>query len=448
LVFPTGLETSSQFDHLFDDITLYGRPILADMLAGVDVLWDDTPTWLSGDRDLWDNPNAIAAVGNWIGKNMLDNIQERVDLGAPMERALEPTRIAYNHYGNCGELQDIGAAAMRTALIPGSLVSTINEDHVFNEFYFNDEWRPFQVDWSNGGNTIANPGIAYDVDYGGSKQISFVVFWLGDGRIESAVDRFSQSITVDFTLTDADGKPVPDANIAIYSEAWMSTFKSQGWWLVTDDNGYAQVKLGDQRNYFISIESGAGSYPAKGKNGKTGMSQIVAAADAIAGSTFHFEHQFDAPMVSVSPAEVTPENDSFALHITLGATHRLASAANIFSGLRAYYPMTSMLVDVLLVDDENLDLARENQPFAAAQSWLGVSTLDEKVYPPDDRNWNLMVVHHSAPESDHLLDLQVTPEGEPYTPPADDDDVSPGDDDDNDDNGGEGDDDDSGGCGC
>jgi hypothetical protein len=131
----------------------------------------------------------------------------------------------------------------------------------------------------------------------------------------------------------------------------------------------------------------------------------------------------------------------------LGASDRYASARSIFSGLRAYYPMTPPAVDVFLVNDENLDLARDNEPFQAAQAWLGVASLDERIYPPDDQMWHLLVAHHTTPDSDHLLDIEVTAEGEPYVPPPDTDDDT-ADDDDDDDHGGGGDDDDDEGCGC
>ncbi|NLH47815.1 MAG: transglutaminase domain-containing protein [Myxococcales bacterium] len=448
LVFPGGFTTVAQAANETDTVTVYGRPALADMLAGVTLLWDGETKWLSGDRPLWENTDAVSAVGNWIGKNMLDNIQERYDNGAPVERSLDPVRIAYNHYGNCGELQDIGAAAMRTALIPAGLVSTINEDHVWNEFYADDEWHPFQVDWSNGGNTINNPGIAYDKQVGGSKDISFAVFWLGDGRVEAVPERYSDHITVNFALTDADGAPVPDARIDIYSEGWGTTSKYQGFWLITDPDGLASVKLGENRNYFIYIESGAGVYPDTGKGEKTPLEWIVKAADATANATFDYTHQFAQPLVNDQPLEFEQLNDTYALHLTFNATDRLAGTKSAFSAARPYYPFDPPLVDVFLVNDKNLEKARTNQAFKAAYAWTGLSSFDEAIYPPDDRTWHLLVTHHSAPLSDHLLDIAVTAEGDLYVPaePTDDDDDDQADDDDQ--SGGGDDDDDDAGCGC
>jgi len=456
LVFPGGFTCAAQAANETDTVTLYGRPILIDMLAGQEYLWDGEQANLGGDRPLWDNTCAVAAVGNWVGKNMLDNIAERHDLGAGYERSIQPVRIAYNHYGNCGELQDLSAAAMRTALIPAALVSTMNEDHVFNEFYCNDEWRPFQVEWSNNLTQIDNHGIAYDADYGGGKNISFVVFWLGDGSLETVPDHFSDSITANFTITDADGAPVPDCLLELLGPAIYGGV-NEGFFLITDTHGQATVKLGNNVSYFMRLESSAGDYPPT-KDGKTGYLQIIDGGDAASGAVFDVQFQFEDTMVNMTPMDIEQQNDSFAFHIQFGATHRWAGAKNIFSGIRAYYPQDEPLLDVYLLNDANLAKARAGKAFEAAAAYLGVAELDELIYPPREGNWNLLVKALMAEQSDHLLDITVKTEGELYVPVADDDDDSSSDDDDDaaddDDTAGptpagdDDDDDDDDGCGC
>jgi len=453
--FPGGFTTTAQATNETNDIDVYGRPLLADMLAGIDVLWDGVQVGLSGDRPLWDNANAVEAIGNWVGKNMLDNIEERGESGAGYERALQPVRIAYNHYGNCGELQDLGSAAMRAALIPGGLISTMNEDHVWSEFYFNGEWRPFQVDWTNSTNNIGNPGICYDnPDPEISKNISFVVFWYGDGRIAQVPERYTDYVTLNFAITDVNGDPVPDAVIDIYTEGSMTSSKRQGAWLITDQDGQATVNLGDWRNYFVHVTSGAGEYPPEEKGGeKIRMALVVRADDAEPGSVFDIEQQLEGTAVHYTPQDIEQKNESFALHVTLEATDRLSSPGSAFSSARPYYEMEPPLLDVFLVDEDNQEKARRNQPFEAAYAKLGIADLDERVFPPDEGNWTLMVTHHSSPISDHLLDIEITTEGDPYVPeeePTDDD--TTGDDDDTSpppgSSGDDDDDDSGGGCGC
>jgi hypothetical protein len=101
---------------------------------------------------------------------------------------------------------------------------------------------------------------------------------------------------------------------------------------------------------------------------------------------------------------------------------------------------------VLLVDEDNLDAARNNESFAAAYAALGVASLDETIYPPTAGEWNLLIVNHSASASDHLLNISVTAEGDPWIPDDDVDDDDDDDDDATDDD--DDDDDDDDGCGC
>ncbi len=434
-----------------DEVTVYGRPKLFDMLAGKDILWDGQ-VWggLSGDRSLWDDPDALQTIGNWVGKNMLDNIEERWNVtGASPERSVQPSRIVYNHFGNCGELQDLIGAAMRTALIPGLLVTDINEDHVWNEFYHEGEWLYFQDDWSNAATRIASPGGGQDVDYGGGKNISFILAWWGNGEVTPAIERYSNTITLNFHVTDANGDPVPDAQIDIYSEAWQTTSLLVGYWVRTDADGRASVPVGDLRNYHMHIDSSIGEYPEASGAGDH-VEQIVDAADAVSGATFNIEHQFDVPLVQVTTTEAAQSaNDSLGLHVQLAATGRYSSIGNPFSGTWSPLAATPPLLDVFLVNEDNLQAARNNDPFTAAYAQLGVAELDEVVYPPTDETWHLLVSHHSARYSDHLLDLNVTVEGEPWQPG--DDDTTDDDDDDGDDEssgGGGDDDDDDSGCGC
>ncbi|MHA1568936.1 MAG: transglutaminase domain-containing protein [Alphaproteobacteria bacterium] len=449
LTFPGGFGFA---DSTTDEVTVYGRPLLFDMLEGIDILWDgQVHGGISGDRPLWDNADALQALGNWVGKNMLDNISERQAItgGAP-ERAIQPSRIVYNHFGNCGELQDLIGAAMRTALIPGLLITDINEDHVWNEFYHDGAWYYFQNDWSNGATRVGTPGGGQDKDYGGGKDISFILAWWGDGRVDAASDRYSNTVTLEFNLTDADGNPVPDAWIEIYSEGWNTSTKYAGFWMRSDADGHAEVQLGDLRNYYVRILSGAGDEPHQ-ESGHVSLTQMVDAEDATDGSVFTMNHQFDEKLVKVTVQDYTAAvNDSFALHVVLTATQRFEYLYHLYSRASGFPVVETPLVDVFLVNGENLNAAQQNEEFDAAAAWLGVAELDETVYPPTDENWHLLVTSHSAAESDHMFDIEVTAEGDPWAPDddtigdddqgGDDDDIGPPDDDD--------DDDDDDGCGC
>ena len=432
----------------YDAITLYGRPLLADMLDGIEVMWDldeldeNLQTNLPGDRDLWDNADAVQVIGNWTGKNLLDNIQERGTVtGANPERALQPARIVYNHFGNCGELQDLTSAAMRAVLIPSQLVSTINEDHVWGEFYHDDAWHAFQVDWSNNTTQINNFGVAYDA----GKNISIALAWIGDGQVSSATSRYSDVVTLEFNLTDSNGDPVPDATIEIWVDGWGGGGDAQGFWLLSDDQGHAEVEVGENRNYYVRILTSIGDYPEQEGSHARLFTMVDAEDNTEGGLVFTLDHQFERPLVDVTTAKAGSTNDSFGLHVQFDATHRFAGNYNPFSRAWAFPERDTPKLDVLLVDEDNLDAARNNESFDAAYAALGVASLDETIYPPTAGDWNLLIVNHSADASDHLLNITVTAEGDPWTPDDDDDDddddaVDDDDDDDDDDN--------DDGCGC
>jgi len=442
-------------DSTTDSVTVYGRPLLFDVLEDIDKMWDGEPhSSMPGDRPLWENADALQAVGNWVGKNTLDNINERFTItGGSAERSVQPVRIAYNHYGNCGELQDLGTAAKRTALIPALAVSNTNEDHVWSEFYHDGEWHVFQNSWSNADTQIDKPGGGHDTEYGGGKNTSFMQAWWGDGRLESVSPRYSQNITLEFEITDVNGDPVPDARIEVYSEMWPDkkdkASKLIGHWMLTDQDGHAEVLVGDYQNYYVYVNSAIGEYPKQGGS-VTQLEQIVDETDAEPDNTFTFEHQFDDPLIAGTVEEPSGDvNDTLALHVQLEVTHRFGSTQHPFSGVYANYESPDPLVDVFLVNDDNYSEAKNNSEFTAAWAAIGVDTIDETIYPPTAENWNLLVKSHSAPSSDLLLDVTVTVEGDPWTPPADDDDDDDDDDnDDNDDFDDDDDDDDDDGCGC
>jgi hypothetical protein len=456
LTFPTGFGYTAAAT---DAITVYGRPKLFDMLAGKDILWDgQRHDGISGDRPLWDDPDALQALGNWVGKNMLDNIEERQHVtGGSPNRSVQPVRIAFDHYGNCGELEDLIGAAMRTALIAGLEVTDMNEDHVWNEFYHDNQWLYFQNDWSNGATRIATPGGGQDVDYGGGKDISFILAWWADASVTSVTDRYSKTITLAFHVTDSNGGPVPDALVEIWSEGWQTQNLMTGFWMRTDADGRASVLVGDNRNYDMRILSSIGDYPTQPATGQH-LLQVVTAAAAVDGATFNVEHQFTQPLVQVTESAPDPNpNQSFALHVVLNAYHRFSNLVNYYSpGASAATEVDRALLDVFLVDQDNLSAARGNKPFTAAFARLGVADLDETIFPPTDATWHLLVKNHSAKYSDHLMDISVTTEGDPWQSDDDavDDDTTADDDSTADDDtshhgGGSGDNSgDNGGCGC
>ena len=423
-------------------IVMGGRPLLSDVIANADHLWDgEAYPSLSGDRSLdSDGTMALRLIGNWVGKNMLDNVQEYSDknhiTSFNVDRSIQPAQIIWNHWGNCGELQDVVSAAMRTCLIPALNVSDINEDHVWNEFFHDGDWYYLQNDWSNGPTRIATPGGGQDTDYGGGKTTSFIFGWDGNGEIFSVIDRYSETVTLKIELTDAAGQPVPGARVWIGSEGYYSGSNNWSFYLFTDEGGKGEVTLGDNRNYYLRLDSAAGSYPDTSQGHAT---QVIRAEQALPGKTFTFAQQLDEVLQGQSSVVEPDESGRYGLRLAFDIHQRFQHLSHPFNRVEFTRFPQAKGVNVYLVNQANFEKCRKGENnYQVAQVWEGVTAFDETVYPPEqDGPWWIVVSNKTNPESTITLDYTVGPVEES----DDDDDDSGGDDDDDDD-------DDGCGCGC
>ena len=447
LTFIGGYQVAAPDKSDTDLVTMGGRPLLYDVITLADHVWDgEVYGGLSGDRSIeGDNGMALKLLGNWAGKNMLDNVAEyaaKLNLSpGATERAVEPVRVIFNHYGNCGECQDVWTAVLRTCLIPGLNVSDINEDHVWNEFFHDGSWYYLQNDWSNGATRIATPGGGQDTDYGGGKTTSFIFGWDGEGRNFSVIDRYSESITLEVNLTDAAGQPVPGATIWIGSEGYYSGSNSWSFFIFTDADGHAQTTLGDNRNYYLRVDSGAGYWPDDSDRHSV---KVVEADDATPGSTHVVDHEMEEVINGENSLEEQDDQGRYGVHLTFEILNRFQKLYNPLSRVRyTGYPEING-VNVYLVDKENYENARMGvDSYVAAKAWENVVQFDKEIYPPgDDKIWYLVVSNKSNPKS--MMPMTVT--AEPLENSGDDDDDD--DIDDDDDSSGDDDDDDEGCCGC
>lgn len=108
-------------------------PVLAELMEGVDVLWDYEA---AADGVPVEENGAIGAITAWI--------LGVLDFGAQSERSIQPNRIYGLHHGNCGEHADMTSAAGRTALIPMTNVGAKANDHTWNEFWERGGWRQME----------------------------------------------------------------------------------------------------------------------------------------------------------------------------------------------------------------------------------------------------------------------------------------------------------------
>jgi hypothetical protein len=253
LIMPGDFTCAPQQTNLIEDITVGGHPLLSDIMSQPTVLWDGLPHNLSGDRYFDFNSHALDLVGNFCTKNMMQNIEERYATNYSYERSVQPVRIAYNHYGNCGELQDLLNAACRTSLIAARPENDPIEDHVWNAFY-HEGWHTFEIWWSGSNSRIALPGGAFDTEYGGGKQVPSIWVMRSDYWPLDNTAHYTSTCTLDVQVLDAADNPVDGAYVSVLSDALYGGLGTciYGY---TGSRGNVSFVLGEGRDYYVRVNS-------------------------------------------------------------------------------------------------------------------------------------------------------------------------------------------------
>ncbi|MFQ6094437.1 MAG: transglutaminase domain-containing protein, partial [bacterium] len=157
---------------------------LGNVLTMASVFWDGESIVVDTHSDFNAEDCVLVTIWKWVAKT--------VPFGSPPpNRPNQPNKIANNHQGTCSELRMLLVASGRTGLIP--LIGTwdYNENHHWNEFWWDGAWHPYQVNLGYGDCLIDLPGVAQDMKYGGGKNISIVWNERADGYQESVIDIFS-----------------------------------------------------------------------------------------------------------------------------------------------------------------------------------------------------------------------------------------------------------------
>ncbi|MBU1652871.1 T9SS type A sorting domain-containing protein, partial [bacterium] len=248
---------------------------------------------------LWDRTgntaDAIDVVNSWVGSVM--------NWGAGSERPIQPVRIYALHCGNCGEYQDIRAAAGRIALIPTACTSNICEDHVWNEF-----WEREWIHWDGG--DVNNP-LLYENGWG--KVLSAVFNWRGDGYVWTVTERYSADVcTLNVMVLDSASKPADGYRIKVYSDfIYGGTYYTT--WGVTDADGQVSFVLGDSKNYYLRLEGPLGNFPVS----STATVNVI--QNSQPGQAYFYEYAFSAssPNLNIAEQQSYPNPlDDYRLEIT------------------------------------------------------------------------------------------------------------------------------------
>ena len=187
-----------------------GYPLLKEKLSNINYLWD-CKTYSQPKNRLWDwsmdnHPTAIEAISYWVGKTVPEQ--------AIGDRPGQPSVVAHEHNGWCGELKTIAVAAQSTGLIPTMSVNNAGEDHVWREFYERG-WHQIDNWWSDGGGTVDNPEV---YAYGWGKQMSAIFADKGDKSIYEVTPTYIRKEdrkTISFNVLDRGFNPVDGARVTV-----------------------------------------------------------------------------------------------------------------------------------------------------------------------------------------------------------------------------------------
>jgi MYXO-CTERM domain-containing protein len=319
---------------------------------------------LPGDRAFDPAETAIERVGWWVSQLMTWRIAEKDCWKRHMVpmRYVNPSDLVYDHYGNCGELQDVWSGTGRTAMIAIWNTGTIADDHMWNEFWQGERWHPVQVDWSDNDTRVGNWGIAYDADTAGAgKTIAALDGWRGDGLNITGLGRYpdteldghiwddySHHITLEATVEDADGNPVDGALVLIATPGLYDPESlSLTTWQYTGPDGVARITVGEGNDYYVQVTSTLGAIPDPDH-----VSEWITADEAVADSThpytFTLEGTMDLPDPDVVPATGEPTGSVTA---TIAATREIDHGTDLMTDRTFSEPYASGEVQVLLLTE-------------------------------------------------------------------------------------------------
>jgi len=386
LVMPFGIEAlSMDGSNYTDDIEIAGFPLLKEVIENTTYLWDRERVVLPGERAYDPSEGAIAKIGWWVANNHPWRVIEMATWrrNPTIQRAVDPARILFNHFANCGEIQDVYGAAMRTLLIPCSLTATHADDHVWNEFYENDGWYPLQVSWSGSSTHIDEWSVAYDADTGGGKTISGMIVTRPDcyihnvlGRYEPEVDGdgiiqsgdYSYYVTLRITVVDRNNYPVDGARIFIATPAFYDPSSlGVATWAFTGPDGVAEFNVGENNDYYYQVESVIGTVPDEDhvdllvrETETTEPGEVIERSIKLEGVDSSGLPFPPIPSISVSEDTHSPPGmleDAWTLRVGVAGDRELAYGASLIMNERSWMePAGSGSVSVFLMDADNYRL--------------------------------------------------------------------------------------------
>jgi len=447
LVIPGGFTVEGVADQDDDLVEVEGQPPLKKLIADTKYLWDfEKHPGLSGDRLFDPDTFALDKIGWWSSQNIWDSV---IDWGEKHpwimpERSVQAVRVLYNHFGNCGENQDIITAASRSCLVPTSNTSNGCEDHVWSEYFIEGEWHTYQMGWADAPTDIDHPAISSGKKWGGGKNISFVTQTRGDGVLNNRTDYYHYTGKLNLTVVDGNGDPIKGAVVLIATETY---YKQQdgtypltfAFWDVADEEGKVTLELGaniedpmknclDQEveyrcnNYYLKVLTWFGNYPAEDGEG----AHVVDHMEAVKGFEKDTAIQVEGVMPSRKPTgigEGPDGNPAKAIMVNVNLLQELACGISLYSGKFCEH-VGEGIMDFYLLDQTNAtrlmqQLEKEKvenegeewegedpEPFEAMAMAEGIAEgFQFMVHPPHYGDWYLVMVSQNDYMFEQVFDV-------------------------------------------
>jgi len=293
-------------------------------------------------------------------------------------RSAYAQRIMYLHFGNCGETRIALSAAGRTALVPVAPAGCASRDHVWSEVNMGSGWQHFEFYRSD---RWLHVGDHRDERYTSTWR-SFgwnaVTRIRGDGFVENATAPYDESaFSLVVNVTDREGRPVDGAKLLFASE-YLSTetlvVTMLAW---TDQDGRAEVTFGTGRNVYMQVESPLGFLPSAEHvaavacvGGIDYRGQACHDAD-VSGAVYEFAMTFDDAAVPEAEVVETIDDEGsevLRLQVNVDGANLFGTSAALFGNefpTEFLEPRGEGVIDLVVVDEENLALARADEPFTA-----------------------------------------------------------------------------------
>ena len=338
-----------------------GYTSLMDQLDGCEIMYGNLL------NDSSDDNGAIGRITRWV--------QDTMEFGSGSERPIQPVRIYHLHLGRCGEHQDITAAAARAALIPTLGSCTMNEDHVWNEFWDGTQW----VTWEPVNTYIGN-SLVYEQEW--ERVLPTVFNWRGDGYIWTVTERYrTEWTTLTMRILDASDHPVDGARVLLYSEARSGglTLASANY---SDTDGYVDFTIGGSRNFYVSVSSVLGDYPAEANQ------CVMVVENSDASQEYDGNVRFDTSLEVSSPAAAdypADPDEHFMLHCSAATMHD-AAYGGIFTNDDFIAPVGEGNAPLFVCDESNYSLYCEGEAYEAYSltALNGTETESDFTFPSDD----------------------------------------------------------------